>query len=88
MAREGNPAVIRIAAARGLMQADEAGVREEVLHSSAQMLALIFRNVKLAARLFEACPKGKAAELDNLLRNYRGNSEMLVQRLRAPGGCA
>ncbi len=63
--------------------ADEEGVREEVLHSSSQMLALIFRNVKLAARLFETCPKGKAAELDNLLRNYGGNSEMLVRRLRA-----
>ncbi|RKY23030.1 MAG: hypothetical protein DRP79_09830 [Planctomycetota bacterium] len=68
--------------------APEDTVRREVLHSLAQMLALIFRNLKLVARLAEICPKRKMNELNNILKSYRGDTEGLTLRLRAIGAPA
>lgn len=61
--------------------AREDAARDQVLHASAQLLALAFRNLKTASRLAEICPENRRKELAEVLARFRGGD--LLRRLSA-----
>jgi len=72
--------MINIAPSPGV-ERDEA--REGILHAASQILALAFRNLKLAAALMEYCPPRLRDRLSGVLAGFRGNSGRLADELAA-----
>jgi hypothetical protein len=74
--------MINIAPSPGV-QPDAA--RLAMIHGSAQIVALAFRNLKLSARLMEICPARMRGRLDAVLRGFNGDRSALARRLQQIG---
>jgi hypothetical protein len=70
--------IINIAPSPGTKHDD---TREETLHAASQILALAFRNLKLAGALTENCPSHLRSRLSSVLTGFRGDSDKLAENL-------
>jgi hypothetical protein len=70
--------IINIAPSPGTKHDD---TREETLHAESQILALAFRNLKLAGALTENCPSHLRSRLSSVLTGFRGDSDKLAENL-------
>jgi hypothetical protein len=71
--------------------AESDDVRDEILHASSQVLALGFRNLKLAGRLVEICPERLRGRMREVLAKFRGDATRLsddIVKILDPSGRA